>query len=78
MPSTVPARTPAQAARLEQRIKEHRAEVERLREETGDPDAALSAFVRERFERQALVPDDAPARDVSGFPWEDDDDSDAW
>ena len=36
-------------------IEEHRAEVARLRAEFGDPEEALSAFVREHFDPDALV-----------------------
>ena len=36
-------------------IEEHRAEVARLRAEFGDPEEALSAFVREHFDPDALA-----------------------
>jgi hypothetical protein len=78
MSSIGPTTASKQAAWLEQRIKEHREEVERLREQIGDPEEALSRFVRDRFEGQALVPDGWPRSGVSTVPWEADDDSDAW
>ncbi len=78
MPSTVPDATLTQAARLEQRIKKHKVEVARLRKQLNDPAEALSAFVVNRFELQALVPDDHPVRSVDGTTWEEDDDLDAW
>jgi hypothetical protein len=36
-------------------IEAHRANVPRLRAEFGDPEEALSAFVREHFDRDALM-----------------------
>jgi hypothetical protein len=36
-------------------IAAHRANLPRLRAELGDPDEALSAFVREHFDRDALA-----------------------
>ena len=71
MRSTVPPPTPTQAEGREQRIRRHKEEVARLREELGDPREALFRFLVERFEPQALVPDDRPRR--RGL-WEDDDD----
>jgi len=73
--STVPA---SQAARIERLIAEHKVEVERLRQQFGDPQEALSRFVTDRFEVQALVPDDRPAGHEDRAIWEDDDDLDAW
>ena len=40
---------------LAELIGEHRAEVARLRAEVGDPEEALSAFVREHFDQDALA-----------------------
>lgn len=39
---------------LQRILDEHRKEAARLREKLGDPDEALSAFVREHFDREAL------------------------
>ena len=57
-----------QAERLELRIKEHKEEVARLREELGNPAEALSAFAREHFSLEAFFPDGERAI------WEEDDD----
>ena len=43
---------------LEERIRAHKEEVARLREELGDPQGALFQFITERFEVQALIPDE--------------------
>lgn len=42
------------AEHLARRIRDHHAEVARLREEFGDPTEALRAFLRERFDPEAL------------------------
>ena len=47
--------TPGLPPALQRRIAEHRAEVARLRAELGDPEEALSAFVREHLDRDALA-----------------------
>ena len=39
---------------LQRRILEHKEEMARLREEFGDPEEALRAFMREAFDPQAL------------------------
>lgn len=49
----------------------------RLREEFGDPQAALFQFIMQRFEVQALVPDDRPRQGARGTVWEDDDELNA-
>jgi predicted nucleic acid-binding Zn-ribbon protein len=77
MSSTAPTTPRAQAERLEQRIRSHKEEVARLREQIGDPQEALFRFVTERFEVQALVPDDRPGQDRRTAVWEDDDELDA-
>ena len=58
MSSTASTTPSTQAVRLERRIRSHKEEVARLREQIGDPQAALFRFVTERFEVQAIVPDD--------------------
>jgi hypothetical protein len=73
-----PNMPPAKSERLENRIRSHKAEVARLREELGDPQAALFRFITQRFEVQALVPDDRPKQGVRGSAWEDDDDLNGW
>ena len=52
----------------------HRAEAARLREELGDPMEAMSAFVREHFDRESL---EESLREGGSF-WVDDDDCDDW
>ena len=47
--------TSTTAKALERRIAEHRREVARLRERYGDPEEALSAYVRDHFDRDALA-----------------------
>ena len=63
--------------RLKQRLEQHKEEVTRLREEFGDPQASLFRFITERFEVQALVPDDLPRQAARRTEWEDDDDLNA-
>ncbi len=75
MRSTIPPPTPTQAERREQRIRRHKEEVVRLREEFGDPREALFRFIVERFEPEALVPDDHLR--PTGL-WEDNDDLNGW
>lgn len=66
------ASTTVQAEHLEQLIKAHEEEVARVRQELGDPEEALSAFVRDTFDLETLVPD-------GGCPiWEMDDETSAW
>lgn len=69
--TTATESAPVLSERLQQRIEEHKAEVARLREELGDPQEALSAFVREHFSLEALLPDD-PSRPVETSLWLDD------
>lgn len=70
MASIVSHVSTAQAARIERLVAEHRAEMARLREEFGDPEAALSKFVTDRFELRALLPDDWDPEDTSRSWWE--------
>jgi predicted nucleic acid-binding Zn-ribbon protein len=77
MASTVPATLPSQAERLEERIRAHKEEVARLRERIGDPEEALSRFVTEHFEVQALVPDERSGQARGTALWDDEDDLDA-
>lgn len=77
MASTVAAALPSQVERLEQRIRAHKDEVARLRALIGDPQEALFAFVVERFEVQALVPDERPGQPAHGSTgglWDEDED----
>ena len=60
--------TPAQA--LDRHIREHREEAARLREQYGDPDAALSAFVRANFTWEALSESYQEVRDHPGLSME--------
>lgn len=78
MRASVPITAETQAARLELRIKKHKEEVARLREQIGDPQEALAKFVRDRFEYQALAPNGGHTGGANAFTWEEDDDSDAW
>ena len=47
--------TPGLPPAVQRRIAELRAEAARLRAELGDPEEALSTFVREHFDREALA-----------------------
>jgi hypothetical protein len=76
MTSTTPT-TPSRTERVEQRLRSHQEEVARLRAQIGDPQAALFRFVVERFDVQALVPDDQRGQEPSRTLWEDDDELDA-
>jgi hypothetical protein len=67
MPTQPTAPEATQAEQLAEAIKLHKEEVARLREEIGDPLEALSAFVREHFSLECLLPDGERAI------WEEDD-----
>jgi hypothetical protein len=76
MATTESAMQSVQAKRLEHLLDRHREEVIRLREELGDPQEALFAFVRDKFDYAAFFPD---MRRGSHRPeWDDDDELDAW
>jgi hypothetical protein len=62
---------------LEQRLRAHREEVARLREEFGDPQVALFAFTRDRLDRESLLEGVRPNGDSQATDWDDDDDLDA-
>ncbi len=66
--------TPAVSERLERRIEEHKAEVARLRAELGDPQEAFSAFIREHFDLESLLPDDPSRTDARVTWWDDESD----
>jgi hypothetical protein len=62
-----------------EQIRSHKEEVARLREQLGDPQEALSRFIVERFEVQALVPAERLQQDSRITVLEEDDDElDAW
>ena len=66
MPSSIaPSARRAQAERLAERIREHKEEAIRLREELGDPEQALFRFISERFEAPALIPGETAEPGVS-------------
>ena len=69
MRSASPTPPATQAERMEQRIRRHKEEVARLREEIGDPRAALFANIAERFDPQVLEWDEQPPHLLL---WEDD------
>lgn len=73
MPGSPTATTQTQAERREQRIKEHKEEVARLREEFGDPAEALDRFVRATFDLRAFFPD-PPSTAEPWELWDEDDD----
>ena len=77
MSTIVRTSTSTQAAWLEKRLKEHRAQVAQLRNRFGDPEEALSKFIRERFELEALMPKDRTV-DEPEATTQADDDIDAW
>ena len=54
---TSPTKEATQAEHLAQRIKAHKEEVARLREEIGDPQAALFRFMTEHFTAEAIFPE---------------------
>lgn len=62
---------------LKQRLREHQEEVARLREEFGDPQLALFAFVRDRLDRESLLESARETGDRQIID-QDDDDLDAW
>lgn len=66
---------PVVSERLERRIKEHKAEVARLRAELGDPQEAFSAFVRSHFTLEALLSDDPSSTNARTTWWDDEDDN---
>ena len=70
--------SPLQRALLEERIKQHREEVDRLRAEFGDPEQALNRFVLEHFSLEAFLPDEPGTGQSDVFGWEDIDESDGW
>ncbi len=78
MTATATSSTVIQAARLVRRLEQHKADVQRLRDEIPNPGEALSAFVRDRFELHALVPPDRSGHGLSTSAWEGDDEFDAW
>lgn len=73
MASQTPA-TSTLSPKLEQRIKEHKLEVARLREEFGDPAASIAKFMRERFTIEAILPEDWTPENASWVAWDDDSD----
>ena len=46
---------PPEPTAIERRLQEHQAEIARLRAEFGDPAEALDAFIRETFNREAII-----------------------
>lgn len=77
MSSTIHETETSQQARMKERVKQHKAEVARLREELGDPELALSQFVVEHFELQAMMPNASDSQGPISEVLEDDDDADA-
>lgn len=63
---------------MKERIRLHKEEVARLREEFPDPAAALSAFVLEHFELAALIPVNDVGEPLDPGMESDEDDLDAW
>ncbi len=76
--STTVSRSTTHAERIEELIRAHREDVARLRTEFPDPGAALSTFVRERFDLAALVPAGVAFDEVNGLGTEAEIDLDAW
>jgi len=76
MATTESAIQSVQAKRLEHLLDRHKEEVIRLREELGDPQEALFAFVRDKFDYAAFFPD--VRRNSRQSEWDDDDELDAW
>lgn len=66
-------------APLARHIEEHRAQVEALRREYGDPQVALASFLRDHFTPEAFLEDEGGQR-VRRSSWLEDDepDEDAW
>lgn len=62
---------PTPASVLAEVLVRHRQEMVRLRAELGDPDEALSAFVREHFDQTALAEVARELREGGSFWTED-------
>ncbi|MGH2560513.1 MAG: hypothetical protein ACRDJH_15735 [Thermomicrobiales bacterium] len=74
----VEVKRPPRPASLERVLAAHREEAARLREELGDPAEALSSFVREQYDREALEEVAREMREGASFWHDDDAASDAW
>ena len=74
---TLPAAIPTPRMQLDEQIKQHRVEVERLRAELGDPDQALTDFVLQRFDSRVLEMSESETESPDRHAW-DIDDSDGW
>jgi hypothetical protein len=75
MAKSATATQPDAAPKLRAGLQTHRRDVERLRGEIGDVQAALSAFVRGAFEPSAFDPEPAPVNESSN---DDDDELIGW
>lgn len=67
--------------KLRRRLVEHKAEVERLRQEIGDVPAALSVLVREAFDAASFAPtstERTKREKRNGQSVDDDDDLSGW
>lgn len=67
---------PTISPHLQRILDEHRKEAARLRKKFGDPEEALSAFVREHFDPEALA-EAAREADKGASFWNDDNDDTA-
>lgn len=67
-----PKTKPTISPHLRRILDEHRREAARLREKWGDPEEALSAFVREHFDPEALAEVMRESEGGASF-WHDDD-----
>lgn len=75
MSTTAPTPAELKRAWLEERIKQHKAEVARWRAEHGDQDEALNRWVQENFTREALL---YARQFVDGLSEQGNEDADAW
>jgi hypothetical protein len=76
MASTKSATQFERSAWSKKRLERHKEEVARLREELGDPQEAIFAFTRDRFDSLSFLPD--AGRTGAGLESDDDDYLDAW
>ena len=70
---TLPATLPTPRMQLDERVKQHRVEVERLRAEFGDPDQALTDFVLQRFNSRVLESSESETESPDRHAWDIDD-----
>ena len=78
MASTQPVTRLTPAEKFERRLRAHDEEVARLREHFGNPQLALFAFTRDRFDRDSLLGGASRNGDWRADDEDDDDFLDGW